>query len=124
MTVGATIYNITKRSIATVISVDSGSQISHSPLEDGIDSEWSISDEFEIYNIVRCSITGGNLVAVDSTGSIISAISPTAFTQINLTASSSATIAELEIQNLQRIIEFQRNHHSGTGNIWYWNPYN
>lgn len=40
---------------------------------------------------VQCSASGGNLVAFDDVGSNISAIEPTAFTQVLLTASSSAT---------------------------------
>jgi len=43
----------------------------------------------------QCSVSGGNLVAVDSLDAIISAISPTSFTQVLLTASSSATLQEL-----------------------------
>lgn len=44
---------------------------------------------------VQCNISGGNLVAVDSIGDPMSAIEPTAFTQIVLANSSSATLQEL-----------------------------
>lgn len=46
---------------------------------------------------VQCSISGGNLVAVDAAASPISPIEPTAFTQVVLTQSSSPTLIIQEI---------------------------
>lgn len=43
---------------------------------------------------VQCNVAGGNLVALDSGGSTMSAIEPTAFTQVVLANSSSATLQE------------------------------
>lgn len=43
---------------------------------------------------IQCTVSGGNLVAVDSGGSPISPIEPTAFTQVVITNSSSATLQE------------------------------
>src|SRR3990172_6666335 len=40
----------------------------------------------------QCNATGGNLVAVDSDGNTMSPIQPTAYTQVVLTSSSSATL--------------------------------
>ena len=45
---------------------------------------------------VQCNATGGNLVAVDENGNVISSIYPTSYTQVILTSSSSATLQELE----------------------------
>ena len=45
---------------------------------------------------VQCNISGGNLVALDDLGATISAIEPTAFTQVVLANSSSATLTEQE----------------------------
>ncbi len=42
----------------------------------------------------QCRISGGNLVAVDGAGSDISAVEPTAYTQVILANSSSATLQE------------------------------
>ena len=41
----------------------------------------------------------------------------------NVANISTASIQELEIANLQQLIEVGRPHHSGTGDIWYWDPY-
>ena len=44
---------------------------------------------------VQCSVSGGNLVSFDLSGFVMSSIYPTAYTQILLTSSSSATLQEL-----------------------------
>lgn len=53
---------------------------------------------------VQCSVSGGNLVAVDANGADISSIYPTAFTQVVVTSSSSAT---LQNQEALEIASFQ-----------------
>jgi len=73
---------------------------------------------------VQCSVTGGNLVAVDSDGNSIPVIEPSAYTQVVVTSSSSATIAELEIENLKYMIESLRPDHAGVGELIYWDPVN
>ena len=74
---------------------------------------------------VKCEVTGGNLVSWDTVeGKFVGSIAPAAYVSDTRTTSASATIRELEIVNLQRLIETQRPHHTGTGNIWYWDPYN
>ncbi|MCD6436633.1 MAG: right-handed parallel beta-helix repeat-containing protein [Clostridiales bacterium] len=72
-------------------------------------------------SFVQCSITGGNIVTTNEYNN--TAVAPSGCTQVIITSSSSATIAELEIANLQRLIETQRPSHVGTGNIYYWDPY-
>jgi len=42
---------------------------------------------------------------------------------LNVSNLATAIISQLEISNLQRLIETGREHHTGTGNIWYWDPY-
>lgn len=93
---GATIINFSDYSIGTVLSVDSETSIRHMTLDGGFDNEWDIGDAYRIYNIIQCEAIGGNIVAVDSNGDSMSAIFPTAFTQIVRTSSSSATLQELE----------------------------
>ncbi|KKN96838.1 hypothetical protein LCGC14_0164820 [marine sediment metagenome] len=44
---------------------------------------------------IQCLVSGGNLVAVDDVGAPISAIEPTAFTQVVTAASSSATSLDI-----------------------------
>jgi len=52
---------------------------------------------------VQCTALGGNLVALDEDGMIMSPIQPTAFTQVIIANSSSATI--LEITDAMEILE-------------------
>jgi len=45
---------------------------------------------------IQCSVTGGNLAAVDSNGTAVNAISPTAFTQVVVERSVSAVITNID----------------------------
>lgn len=55
-------------------------------------------------NYAQCSVSGGNLVAIDANGADIPPIYPTAYTQVVVTSSSSATLQNqksLEIASFQ-----------------------
>jgi len=91
---GDTILNMTDGSAATVLTIDSETQITHFPLDDGTDNDWDFGDSYKIWNKVECEINGGNLVAVDNVGTTISAFLPTAFTYVVRTSASSATLQE------------------------------
>lgn len=93
--VGDIIINFTDKSLAVVIEVLSSTQIKHYKLADGTDNDWDVPDNYKIFHVAQCEITGGNLVAVDEGGIAISPISPTAFTQVVKASSSSATLADL-----------------------------
>lgn len=93
---GATIINFTDKSVGTVLSIDSNTQITHEKLSDGSLNTWIIGDEYKIWNEIQCEASGGNLVALDSTGATMSPIMPSAFTQIVKTSSASATLSDLE----------------------------
>lgn len=93
---GATIINLSDMSVGTVLSVDSEIQLSLLwPLSDGSDNQFDIGDVYKIWNTVKCEISGGNLVSLDDVGAQLDAVFPTSFTQIVMTASSSATLQEL-----------------------------
>jgi hypothetical protein len=91
---GDTILNTTDGSVATVVTVDSETQITCFKLNDGTDDDFDASDAYKIWNKVQCEINGGNLVAIDPNGSTISAFLPTAFTHVIRTSASSATLQE------------------------------
>lgn len=48
-------------------------------------------------SFIQCFISGGNIVAEDSNGDSINPIEPTAFTQVVVAQSSSATISETDV---------------------------
>lgn len=91
---GATVINFTDKSVGTVIEVVSETELTLYALEDGTDNQWEIGDEYKIFNVDQCEITGGNFTAVDDVGAETSPIMPTAFTQVVRTSSSSATLQE------------------------------
>lgn len=93
---GATIINLTDESAATVLSVDSETQLTLLfQLDDGSDNQFEVGDSYKVWNTIQCELSGGNMVSVDNAGDPIGAIFPTAFTQIIRTSSSSATLQEL-----------------------------
>jgi hypothetical protein len=94
--VGDAVVNFADRSSATVIEVLSQTQISTYQLRDGTANTWHTGDNYKVYQIAQCSISGGNLVAVDSNGTSINPVTPTAFTQVQLANSSSATLQTLD----------------------------
>lgn len=91
---GSLVINFTDQSIAEVVSVDSETQLTTKVLVNGIGNTYDVADVYHVFNIVQVSASGGNLVAVDDLGASISPILPTAFTQVILTSSSSATLQE------------------------------
>jgi len=93
---GCTIFNHSTGDMATVMKVLSATQLRHFALSGGVGGEWTIGDIYSVYPNIQCSISGGNLVAVDEVGADISPILPTANVQIVRTASSSATSTDIE----------------------------
>ncbi|MEE9459783.1 MAG: hypothetical protein V3V84_08485 [Candidatus Bathyarchaeia archaeon] len=90
---GSLVINFTDNSIADVYDVIDSTTLKTRPLVNGSDNEFEVADNYQVFNIIQCNITGGNLVAEDDV-SQISPVVPTAFTQIVRTASSSATLSE------------------------------
>jgi len=91
---GSLAINFTDMSIADVIEVISATELRTRVLQNGTANTWQIGDEYQVFNIIQCNATGGNLVAVDENGSRITPVFPTAFVQVVRTASSSATLQE------------------------------
>lgn len=85
------VINWTDRSICTILDAPSENQLNCTPLSGGTDNDWGVSDVYAIYPVEQCSVAGGNLVAVDVTGSSISSVFQTFGTQIVRTSSASAT---------------------------------
>lgn len=91
---GSLLINFSDFSIADVVSVDSETQLTTKTLVNGSLNVYTNLDVYHVFNIVQVSATGGNLTAVDALQATIAAILPTAFTQVVLTSSASATIQE------------------------------
>ena len=98
---GASVINFFDRSVSSVISVDSETQLTCYGLADGTDNQWDIGDAYKVWNEIQCEVTGGNIVAVSSLDAPISPIRATFGTQVVKTSSSSATTQEqLDIQQM------------------------
>jgi hypothetical protein len=92
---GSFIINFTDNSVVDVVRIISTDTLETRTLANGSNNEFDFGDVIHVFNIRQCKTTGGNLVAVDDNDVAIPAILPTAFTQVVLTTSSSATIQEL-----------------------------
>lgn len=94
--VGAYIVNETDQSTCTVLNIIDGYTLLTDVLGDGYTNTFTFGDDYKIWNVTQCTVSGGNLVAKDSGGNDISPILPTVGTQVRTTASSSATLQELQ----------------------------
>jgi hypothetical protein len=92
---GSLLINFTDQSVAEVYKVNSETELETKLLVQGIGNTYDTNDVYKIWNIEQCNATGGNLVALDEFGATLdSPILPTAFTQVVLTSSASATLQE------------------------------
>ena len=91
---GDTVVNVTDSSITSILRVDSETQVTTFGLMSGTDNKFDSSDSYKIWNKVQCEIAGGNLVAVDESGTTLSPFLPTAQTHVLRSSSSSATLTE------------------------------
>lgn len=88
---GSFVINFTDLSVTDVRSVIDTDQLECKALVNG-GNTFEVGDVYQVFNIIQCDATGGNLVAVDEFGATISPILPSAFTQVLLSRSSSATL--------------------------------
>ena len=91
---GSLVINFTDNSIADVYEVVNATTLTTRTLVNGSGNTYDVADDYQVFNIIQCNISGGNLVAEDDLGAQLSPVIPTAFTQIVRTASSSATLSE------------------------------
>ncbi len=90
---GAMIINFDDLSIGEVVSIDSEQQIKHRTLVGGSNA-WDVNDDYKIFNIVACTLSGGNIVAVDANGDPLAPVQSTPFVYINRTLSSEPVAIE------------------------------
>ena len=97
---GSLVVNFTDQSIAEVVSVDAEDTLTTKTLVNGIGNTYDVADVYHVFNVIQCIATAGNLTAVDDLQASISAVLPTAFTQVVIEKSSSATIVESGVSGL------------------------
>ena len=93
---GDTVFNATTNEMATIYEVTDQYTLQHLDLSGAGGLGWTSGDEYIVYHNAQCSISGGNLVAVDEVGDPISSVFPSPSVQVVRTSSSSATLQELE----------------------------
>jgi hypothetical protein len=93
---GSMVINFTDNSIADVVEVISQTTVTTKALVNGSDNTYESADVYQLFNVRQVNTRGGNLVAVDDVDVSFPAISPTAFTQVIQSTSSSATIQNID----------------------------
>ena len=93
---GDAVFNSSTGGIATILEVVSETELNHFPLSGGSRNDWQIGDGITTYNNPQCSISGGNLVAIDENGDALPPVLNSPLAQVVRTASSSATLTEQE----------------------------
>jgi len=94
--VGDTVFNKTTGAMAAITEVVDLHTLNHFELSGGSNADWTSGNEYIIYNNEECSVTGGNLVAVDDSDVAMSAFMPSPNVYLRTTSSSSATLQEIE----------------------------
>jgi hypothetical protein len=89
---GSFVINFTDQSVTDVRRVVSATQLECKGLVNGTDNDFDVSDVYQVFNIVQCEVSGGNLVATDTDDvTAISPILPSAFTQVIIARASVGT---------------------------------
>jgi hypothetical protein len=89
---GSLVVNWSDRSIGDVVEVISSTELRMEALVNGTDNQMELGDTYSIFNVEQVRISAGNLTAVDDLAAAINAVQPTAFTQVVVAQSSSATL--------------------------------
>ena len=94
VTRGDMVRNATDGSFATVLSVVSETALTTLSLAGGVDNRYDSADAYDVYDFAECSITGGDLVAVDSLGAPLVPYLNTFGTNITVELSTSPALIE------------------------------
>lgn len=93
---GNTVGNGISGALSTVLEVKSQTHLLTTALSGSfVRNDWQVGDTFLVYPTAQCTISGGNVVAVDENGDTIPVILQSPNVQVVMTSSSSATLQEL-----------------------------
>lgn len=102
--VGDVVFNNTTNSMGTITDIPSEDIILCFPLDGGSRNDFQIGDDIEVYENAQCSVTGGNLVAIDENALAIEPIFQSPFVQVVRASSSSATLQEADTDTIASTI--------------------
>jgi hypothetical protein len=94
--IGDLVVNITDGSHATIIEVTGEDNVKTTGLSGGTDNQFASSDAYEVWEVIPCSITGGNVVAVDDVGAAMEPLFPTFGVYAIVSKASTGTLQEQE----------------------------
>jgi len=93
---GDFVANTTDQGVGEVLEIISPTELRILSPTGGIEDDFDVGEAYNVYYVVECSISGGNVVAIDADGSSINALFPSFGTYAVRTSSSSATFQQSE----------------------------
>lgn len=90
------VLNAADGSHATVLKVISETELETTPLNGGTDNRYDLGDAYEVLEYESCTVSGGNLFAVDDVGADLDAILNTFGTNVVVEQSISPVAAPLQ----------------------------
>ncbi len=96
ITTGDMIMNITDQSMTDVVEVISETELKCNVLDDGSDNQFELNDEYKVWPIVECDLSGGNLVSLDENGLSILPFLGSPNVVLSRVSSSSGTLSDIE----------------------------
>ena len=99
---GSVIINYDDQSVTEVVNVFSTTELEVKALQNGLINQFSIGDNYDVFNIEQVSISGGNTVAVDENDLELNPVLGTFGTQITVEKSTSAALLNVADLTLAR----------------------
>lgn len=93
---GDIVFNYSNYSMGTLLEVVSDTRLRTSILYGGSRDDWRIGDTYQVYHTVEATITGGNLVAIDSNGDELQPLLQAANVAHTIESATSAAIVQGE----------------------------
>lgn len=90
--IGDTIFNTTSGAMNILLEVVSDTELRMQAIVGGSRQDWQTDDGYAIYDNEQCTITGGNIVAVDENGDDLSPIQKAPNVNVIIENSTSAAI--------------------------------
>lgn len=92
--IGDLVVNVTDGSHTTIIEVTSETSVLTTGLSGGTDDQFESADAYEVWEVIPCEITGGNVVAIDSVGAELEPLFPTFGVYAKVSKASTGTLSE------------------------------
>ena len=89
---GAKVFNWSTCAMSVVTEVVSETQLRHLALSGGSRATWIAGDAYRLYSTAKCTLTGGNLTALDAYGADLDPVMKSSNVYVQMESSTSAAL--------------------------------